>query len=187
MNNKTLFVYNSLSLFKVLNEIKENFYFKLEYIDSKNYKKINFDDYKNYLIISSNSKNVIENCIIINNLPEKIDKLAEAINLGFLKQQFNKQSKYKIGKYDIDLNSKKIRFNNKSFKLTEKESNLILYINSSKKVGVKQIQKIVWGYSNDLETHTVETHIYRLRKKMIENFNDHSFIKHDENGYFLNV
>ena len=187
MNNKTLFVYNSLNLFKILNEIKENFYFELKYIDTKDYKKINFDDYQNYLIISTNSKKIIENCIIIDNLPEKIDKLIEVINLSFLKKQFNKQSKYNIGKYEIDLNSRRIYFNNKSFKLTEKESNLILYINSSKRAGLKQIQKIVWGYSNDLETHTVETHIYRLRKKMIENFEDYSFIKHDENGYFLNV
>ena len=51
---------------------------------------------------------------------------------------------------------------------------------------LKKIQKKVWGHSNDLETHTVETHIYRLRKKMIKNFKDHNFIKHDKDGYFIN-
>ena len=186
MINKTLFVYNSLYLFKILDEIKENFYFDIKYIDTKNHKKINFEKVKNYLIISTNFDEKIDNCIIIDNLPKKTSKLIEIINLSFLKKQFKNQSKHKIGKYTLDLNSRKIYFENKSLNLTEKESDLILFINSSKKAGLKKIQKIVWGHSNDLETHTVETHIYRLRKKMIKSFEDHNFIKHDQNGYFLN-
>ena len=79
-----------------------------------------------------------------------------------------------------------ISFENKSLNLTEKESDLILFINSYKRADLKKIQKTVWGHSNDLETHTVETHIYRLRKKMIKAFEDHSFIKHDQDGYFIN-
>ena len=75
---------------------------------------------------------------------------------------------------------------NKSLNLTEKESDLILFINSHKRADLKTIQKTVWGHSNDLETHTVETHIYRLRKKMIKTFEDHNFIKHDQDGYFIN-
>ena len=77
-------------------------------------------------------------------------------------------------------------FKDKSLNLTEKESDLILFINSSKRAELKKIQKIVWGYSSNLETHTVETHIYRLRKKMLKNFKDHNFIKHDQYGYYLN-
>ena len=186
MINKTLFVYNSLNLFKILDEIKENLYFDIKYIDTKNHKKINFEQDENHLIISINFDEKIDNCIIIDNLPKKISKLIEIINLSFLKKQFKKQSKHKVGKYTLDLNSRKIYFENKSLNLTEKESDLILFINSSKKAGLKKIQKIVWGHSNDLETHTVETHIYRLRKKMIKSFEDHNFIKHDQNGYFLN-
>ena len=91
----------------------------------------------------------------------------------------------KIRKYTLDLNSRKIYFENKSLNLTEKESDLILFINSSKRAELKKIQKIVWGYSSDLETHTVETHIYRLRKKMLKNFKDQDFIKHDQDGYYL--
>ena len=186
MVNKTLFVYNSVNLFKILDEIKENFYFDIKYIDTKNLKKINFEQDENHLIVSTNFDEKIDNCIIIDNLPKKISKLIEIINLSFLKKQFKNQSKHTIGKYTLDLNSRKIYFENKSLNLTEKESDLILFINSSKKAELKKIQKIVWGHSNNLETHTVETHIYRLRKKMIKCFEDHNFIKHDQNGYFLN-
>ena len=186
MIKKTLFVYNSLNLFHILNEIKKNFYFELEYIDAKNYKKINFEQYKNYLIISTNHDEKIKNCIIIDSLPTKLIKLVEIINLSFLKKQFKNQSEHKIAKYTLDLNSRKIYFENKSLNLTEKESDLILFIYSIKRADLKKIQKTVWGHSNDLETHTVETHIYRLRKKMIKTFEDHNFIKHDQDGYFIN-
>jgi len=186
MIKKTLFVYNSLNLFHILNEIKKNFYFELEYIDAKNYKKINFEQYKNYLIISTNHDEKIKNCIIIDSLPTKLIKLVEIINLSFLKKQFKNQSEYKIGKYTLDLNSRRIYFENNNLSLTEKESDLILFINSLKRADLNKIQKTVWGHSNDLETHTVETHIYRLRKKMIKTFEDHNFIKHDQDGYFIN-
>ena len=186
MIKKTLFVYNSLNLFHILNEIKENFYFELKYIDKKNHKKIDFEQYENYLIISANFDEKIKNCTIIDNLPKKITKIVEIINLNFLKKQFKNQSEHKIKKYTLDLNSRKIYFENKSLNLTEKESDLILFINSLKRAGLKKIQKTVWGHSNNLETHTVETHIYRLRKKMIKTFEDHNFIKHDQDGYFIN-
>jgi hypothetical protein len=186
MIKKTLFVYNSLNLFHILNEIKKNFYFELEYIDAKNYKKINFEQYKNYLIISTNHDEKIKNCIIIDSLPTKLIKLVEIINLSFLKKQFKNQSEYKIGKYTLDLNSRRIYFENNNLSLTEKESDLILFINSLKRADLNKIQKTVWGHSNELETHTVETHIYRLRKKIFKTFDDHNFIKHDRDGYFIN-
>ena len=186
MIKKTLFVYNSLNLFHILDEIKKNFYFELEYIDAKNYKKINFEQYKNYLIISTNHDEKIKNCIIIDSLPTKLIKLVEIINLSFLKKQFKNQSEYKIGKYTLDLNSRRIYFENNNLSLTEKESDLILFINSLKRADLNKIQKTVWGHSNELETHTVETHIYRLRKKIFKTFDDHNFIKHDRDGYFIN-
>ena len=185
MIKKTLFVYNSLNLFNILNEIKENFYFELEYISPKNHEKINFDQYNNYLIISTNFDEKIKNCTIIENLPIKINKLVEIINLNFLKKQFQNQSERKIKKYTLDLNSRKIFFKNKSLSLTEKESDLILFINSLKRADLKKIQKTVWGHSSDLETHTVETHIYRLRKKINEKFLDDNFILNNKEGYYL--
>jgi len=186
MIKKTLFVYNSLNLFHILDEIKKNFYFELEYIDAKKYKKINFEQYKNYLIISTNHDEKIKNCIIIDSLPTKLIKLVEIINLSFLKKQFKNQSEYKIRKYTLDLNSRRIYFDNKNLSLTEKESDLILFINSLNRADLNKIQKNVWGHSNKLETHTVETHIYRLRKKIFKTFDDHNFIKHDRDGYFIN-
>jgi len=186
MNSKVLFIYNFKKLFEILNEIQENLNFKVRFIDEKDYKKLNLNNLKNYLIIRTNSCNNIKNCLEVKKFPIKFTNLIEKINLSFLKNQFNNQSELKIGKYALDLNSRKIYFNNISLDLTEKESDLILYINSNKKVSLKELQKQVWGYSTNLETHTVETHIYRLRKKMFKSFKDNSFIEHDKKGYFLN-
>ena len=186
MNSKNLFIYDSIKLFEILNEIKENFNFEINHINKREYKEIDFNNYKNYLIITTKFSEKIKNCLIIENLPQKIDKLIEKINLRFLKNQFNNQSEIKIGKYILDLNSRKIYFNEINLDLTEKECDLILFIQSNKRANLKEIQKNVWGYTSDLETHTVETHIYRIRKKMIESFSDDNFIKFDKKGYFLN-
>jgi len=92
-----------------------------------------------------------------------------------------------IGKYKLDLNSRTIIYEKKSIKLTEKECDLILFIKTNKSVTLKNIQEYVWNYSSDLETHTVETHIYRIRKKFLNNFNEDSFLKFDNKNYFLNI
>ena len=186
MNSKVLFIYNYKKLFEILNEITECLNFEVRFIDEKDYKNLNLNDLQNNLILKTNSDNKLKNCLEIKKLPIKISDLIEKVNLSFLKKQFNNQSDLKIGKYILDLNSRKIYLNNIGLDLTEKESDLILYINSNKRVYMKELQKRVWGYSTDLETHTVETHIYRLRKKMLENFKDNSFIEHDKKGYFLN-
>ena len=181
MNSKNLFIYDSIKLFEILNEIKENFSFEINHIGKKEYQKLNFNEYTNYLIVTTNISKKISNCLVIDSLPLQINKIVEKINLSFLKNQFNNQSKIKIGKYILDLNSRKMNFN-----ITERECDLILFIQSNKKASLKEIQKNVWGYTSDLETHTVETHIYRIRKKMIESFSDNNFIKFDNKGYFLN-
>ena len=186
MNSKNLFVYNSIKLFEILNEIKEYSNFEVEYLSEKKLENIEFHKYKNYLIISTDVTKRFENCLVIDNLPQKIDELIEKINLRFLRNQFNNQSKIKIGKYNLNLNSRKININEKFLDLTEKECDLLLFIQSNIKVDLKTLQKKVWNHSSDLETHTVETHIYRLRKKMLEKFHDDDFIKFDKKGYFLN-
>jgi DNA-binding response OmpR family regulator len=69
-------------------------------------------------------------------------------------------------------------------KLTEKEINTIIYLsNSNEPVSIEELQKMVWSYQSDIETHTVETHIYRLRKKILNTFNDNEFIVSKKNGY----
>ena len=185
MNSKVLLVYNSIKLFEILKEIKSNLNFEIHYITRNDFHKQNFNDYKNYLLISTEKNENLKNFLLIDNLPQKIDQLLEKINLRFLKNQFNDQSEIKIGKYILNLNSRKINFEKINLDLTEKECDLILFIKSSKKVSLKEIQKNVWNYSSNLETHTVETHIYRIRKKMIESFGDNNFIRFDKNGYFL--
>ena len=186
MSSKNLFIYDSIKLFEILNEIKTHFNFEVNYIDKKDYQDTDFKEFKNYLVITTASCEKINNCLMIDKLPEKITRLIEKINLNFLRNQFNNQSEIKIGKYILDLNSRKIYFNEINLDLTEKECDLILFIQSNKKANLKEIQKNVWGYTSDLETHTVETHIYRIRKKMVESFSDDNFIKFDNKGYFLN-
>ena len=186
MNSKILFVYNFNKLFEILNEIKENLNFEIQSIEKNKLNEINYNTLNNYLIIKRDKCKNIDKCLEIKELPIKLFDLIEKINLSFLKNQFNNQSELKIGKYILDLNSRKIYFKNKCLDLTEKESDLILFINSNKNASLREIQSQVWGYSLNLETHTVETHIYRLRKKILQNFKDSDFIRHDKRGYFLN-
>ena len=118
-------------------------------------------------------------------MPIKFEKLIEIINIKFLKNKFLDQSYINIGEYNLDLNSRKISLGNKSLNLTERETNLIIFIKDEQNVTIKELQKMVWDYSPDLETHTVETHIYRLRKKMKETFGDENFILNTSNGYSI--
>ena len=186
MNSKNLFIYNSYNLFEILKEIKDHLGFEIHHINKIEYNKLDFKEFNNYLIITTNHTDEIKECLKISNIPKKLSSLLEFINQNFLKNQYSNQSNIKIGKYILNLNSRKINYKSNSLNLTEKESNLILFINSKKKVSLKDLQKNVWGYSIDLETHTVETQIYRLRKKILKIFNDDSFINHDKNGYFIN-
>ena len=186
MSNKNLFIYNSIELFKILNEIKHKLNFEINYIDRETYSKKNLNELENYLIITTEKNENIQNCLIIDNLPKKIYEIIEIINLKFLKNQFNNQSEIKIGKYTLNLNSRKISLNEIIQSFTERECDLILFIKFQESANLKQIQKNVWHHTSNLETHTVETHIYRIRKKMIDSFGDEDFIKFDKNGYFIN-
>ena len=106
--------------------------------------------------------------------------------IEFLKQQFNNQSEFQINKYKIDLNSRELLLNSSKLKLTEKEINTIIYISKSNKpVTINELQEKVWSYQSDIETHTVETHIYRLRKKILKTFNDNEFIISKKDGYHI--
>ena len=74
--------------------------------------------------------------------------------------------------------------NKTRIKLTEKEINTITYLSKSNKpVSIEELQEKVWSYQSDMETHTVETHIYRLRKKILNTFKDNEFIISKKNGY----
>ena len=134
-------------------------------------------------------KNIEENQndqIILNNLPLKLDKIIEKINLAILKKNFASKSNIKIGEYFLDFNSREIFLQKKKLKLTEQEIKIIIYLEKiNEPVKVNKLQKDIWGYSEDLETHTVETHIHRLRKKFENFFNDKKIILSTKQGYQL--
>ena len=185
MNSRILIIYEYQILYQIFNEISESLNFEIIQSNEKDLKEFNFDQKNNYLIISEKKIEGVKNSLILDNLPIKFEKLIEIINIKFLKNKFLDQSHIKIGEYNLDLNSRKISFGNKSLNLTERETNLIIFIKDKKNVTVKELQKKVWAYSPDLDTHTVETHIYRLRKKMKETFGNESFILNTNNGYSI--
>ncbi len=186
MHSKILIIYEYKILFEILDEISEILNFKILYCNKKEYGQIKFDPKINYLTISQKKIDGINNTLVLDILPLKLEKILEIVNINFLKNKFVNQSYIKIGKYNLDLNSRKISFKDKNLDLTERETNLIIFIHDRKDVSVKDLQKNVWDYSPNLETHTVETHIYRLRKKMKEIFGDENFIFNNNNGYSIN-
>ncbi len=187
MNLKKLIIYNFSELFKILYEIKKELNFEVVEISKENRLNIEIYNKKNYLIISKKIIKNVDNQVLVDFLPVKLSKLIEKINIEFLKRNFHSQSDLKIQKYKLDVNSRELIFEDKKIKLTEKETNIILYIsNSTKPVSISDLQLNVWGYHSDLETHTVETHVYRLRKKISSAFDDNEFIKSKKNGYEIN-
>ena len=194
MIKQNLFIINYNSLYEILNEIKDKLSFNIEnYISEDAFLKKSDLDLKNSLIISkSNNKLLLEkklNSKIFFELslfPISINRLVELINIQLIKLKFSHQSKLNIKSYVLDINSKFITKNDLCLKLTEKEIEIILYLSATKKKNnVLDLQKNIWSYSENMETHTVETHIYRLRKKISDKFSDESFILSHKNGYFI--
>ena len=184
MGTQNLIIYKFNELYHILEELGVDLNFNITFANSENSLNEKVKNLNNHLIISKKKSSDIGNQFILDNLPINIFKLVEKINIEFLKIQFNSQSKVKVKNYTIDLNSREILINNMKLKLTEKEINTITYLSKSNKpVGVDELQKKVWSYNYDIETHTVETHIYRLRKKILNKFNDNEFIISDKNGY----
>ena len=187
MTKQSLIVFNLPVLFDILNEIKENLNFDLYKFDKKkDLDQINESLYGNFLILSNSTKNknITDNLLVIDNLPLKINEIIEKINISLLKKKFNNQSEIKIDNFILNINSKVISNDEKKLKLTEREIEIILFLNNSKKSqSIDNLQKEVWRHSSELETHTVETHIYRLRKKISETFDNKNFITSTKNGY----
>ena len=187
MNSRKIIIFDYDDLFNILDEIKENFNFDLINSNQKNFDTLKNNLEKDFLIISKEKKNNLKNNLVIENNPISINKLVQIININFLKTQFNHQSEIIIGSYKLDLNSREISKNKSLLNLTERETNLIIFLKkSSKPVKIEDLQREVWGYGAELETHTVETHIYRLRKKIKEKFDDNNFISSLPNGYKIN-
>jgi hypothetical protein len=192
MIKQNIVIINFNSLYEILDEIKENLSFQIkQYDNEENFFKDNNSDAKNSLIILKHNQKLLlnkenNNFLILKDPPFLIVKLVELINIQLIKLRFNLKSKININGYELNLNSKFFSKKNTTLKLTEKEIEIILYLSENKKKhDVLSLQNNIWGYSSDMETHTVETHIYRLRKKIIDKFNDDKFILSNKKGYFI--
>ena len=120
------------------------------------------------------------------NLPVSLIELNEIIKKVNIGKKFVSNSSIKIKDYILDKNEKKLKKNNLFIFITEKEIQLLeLLFSSTEPIMKKNILNIVWNYASDADTHTVETHIYRLRKKITDEFMDNNFILNNKDGYYL--
>ena len=186
MNNQKLIIYDFFIIHEILSEIKDNLNFNVSYIKKDELNLIENNDGQNYIFLTQKKISNIENQFILDNLPIRLIQLIERLNVEFLKLNFKDQASQIIGKYYIDLNSRTISNKKEILRLTEKEIDTIVYLNKSKKpIKIKELQLNVWDHKSLLETHTVETHIHRLRKKIKEKFEDDQFIISSKEGYFI--
>ena len=180
-------------LYNVLFEVKDFLNFEVVNYENENVflEKIEKENsIKNYTIVTEkflNNKNINQKSIIyLDNTPINFISLIDKINTNLLKQRFSFQSNINIKNYSLNLNSRVISRNENELKLTEREIEIILFLNDKKKPqNINILQKEVWSYATDLETHTVETHIYRLRKKISDKFKDSDFILSSKEGYLI--
>ena len=184
MNNQNLIVYRFNHLYQILKELEEDINFKIIEISDEKTLKDEIKKLNNYLIITKKQILKLNNQFVLSQLPIKIFKMIEKLNIEFLKHQFVEQSQVIINDYTIDINAREMSSKNNKLKLTEKEVNTIIYLSKTNKpISINELQSKVWDYHSDIESHTVETHIYRLRKKISKNFLDDNFIISKNNGY----
>ena len=182
------------NLYDILHEV--NHLFEFDIFNYKNYKDF-IDEFQPNIIQNSvtifkkdnitllQKENLIKNKILIfDALPLNLEKILDQINISLIKQKYFSQSEFVINNYSLDLNSKIFSNKRHKLKLTEKETEIILFLNKDKKAkNIITLQNEIWGYSSELDTHTVETHIYRLRKKIKNTFDDNDFIINSKDGY----
>jgi hypothetical protein len=196
MSKQNIFIIGFNLLYEILDEIKDNLsLIVIKYENEDAFIKASILDIKDSLFISRANqklllnKNLTEkNFLDLNNFPLPYNKLTELINIQLIKLRFNHQSRISIKGYELNLNSKFLSKDNLSLRLTEKEIEIIQYLSETRTThDVLDLQKNIWGYSAEMETHTVETHIYRFRKKISNKFNDDNFILSHQNGYFIDT
>ena len=154
--------------------------------DIQNFKKINnLDKLQIIKILALNSKDkLIENFDHVINLPTTLNDLNKVVEQAAIKKKFHQNSSIKVKGYLLNKNEKKLIKEDKSIILTEKEIQLIeLFSKKNEPLSKNLILSTVWHYSSEADTHTVETHIYRLRKKINNLFKDENFIVNTKDGY----
>ena len=196
MVNQKLYIINLLNFYNIISELKEHIGYELFKFDNK---EIFYDKYDSKTISTENSilivhetdynffvKNINEDQIIKFKPPVNIFTFIENLNVKFIQKKYQDQSNVNIKDFFLDINSRELKKGKSSLKLTERETDMILFLNNSKKpVNVETLEKEIWQYSSELETHTVETHIYRLRKKIKAEFGNDDLIKSNKNGYTI--
>ena len=191
MHKNKIYIVDFPILFETLYEINDYLNYNLYNLNYEDYLKKNEDNKNSLFIIkkpnTTEKKNFdIQNKFYLNNLPIKLNELTQQINIFFLKSVYQSNSQINFKNYNLNLNDKIIKSDKKKLKLTEKEVKIITFLLSHKTPQKTLVlQKEIWGYEESLETHTVETHIYRLRKKIDDCFNDPDFLKKNRNGYLL--
>ena len=184
MIKQNLSIYSIPILHEILKELENEIDYNVMEISSES--QFKNKELSHCLILTEKKNNKFDNTISID-FPIKLSKLIEKINIQFIKLRTKEKSNITIGKFSIDLNSRLLSLNSNSISLTEKEVDLIIFLSNSKKsISINNLQEKVWGYKNQVETHTVETHIHRLRKKISKEFKKDDFILSDKIGYFLN-
>ena len=150
-------------------------------------KQKNFIDQNNCIKICVGNKKDFEiDCDARLELPTTVREVNAVIENTVAKIKYNTNSSIEVKSYFLNKNEKKLSKSDKYIILTEKEIQLIeLFLKSKKPIPKANILSYVWNYSSDADTHTVETHIYRLRKKIFDKFMDQKFILNNENGYYL--
>jgi len=198
MIKQKIYIIDFDELFNILDEIKSVLSFQTFNFNNLDiflkFLNQNESEPENFLIVTKKqNENKFKSTVIDKNslffledLPSELSKIIEKINIQLIKKKYNYQSKINIENYILNLNSRTIVKNNKQLKLTEKEIDIILFLNNNTNPqSVEKLQNVVWGYSSELETHTVETHIYRLRRKINNIFNDDKFIVSYDKGYLI--
>ena len=212
MNNLTISVFGNQIFSEVLNEIKLLSKFDAKSYNDLNLcmkDAVNYNRLVVFFITAKNKqeyKKILENnfpLIIISKFKTTQNKLSkkfvDQLNAPFeiidfekkvvsllAKYEFNKSSLINLHGYVIDKNERKIKKDNLELQLTEKEINfLILFSKNDKPVNRNIVLNKVWNYSPKSDTHTIETHIHRLRKKILEKFDDNNFIKNNDKGYYI--
>ena len=195
MFKQSVSIVECFKLYNILYEIKEIFSFNIyNYHNLKDFintiEDNNVESINSLIIIDKNDSKLLShkkintnNIVFFNEFPIHIEKFLDRINTQLIQKKYNYQSKIEIKKYLLNLNSRVISFEKKDLKLTEREIDIILHLNNNNEQSIEKLQNEVWRYSLGLETHTVETHIYRLRKKIKDKFNDENFILSCEDGY----
>ena len=212
MSNLTISVFGNKIFLEIINEIKLFSKFTIKYYEdldlcvkdaekqnllviffvSKNdenfFKKRKINNFPSILIVeSSTPKNMFYSELREQlNMPFTILEFEKKLISLIAKYKFKKNSLIQLSGYILDKNERNIKKNNLQLKLSEKEINFLILFNKSKEpVSRNLVLKKVWNYSSASQTHTVETHIHRLRKKIFEKFGDDHFIKNNNKGYYI--